>query len=131
MAKYFISLGSNTPKGNEELEAAISWFTEFASLIARTPVYSTPDVRDSSRTPYSNAIAAIECNIAADQLNKMLKDYEAEHGRISGAPSVPIDLDLVSIDNTILRQHDYIAPYFIEGLYLLSTVNTAAGMSNK
>lgn len=131
MAKYFISLGSNTQQSNIAVESAMKWFPEFATIIARTPVYQTPDIHDASRMPYSNAIAAIECNIPADKLNRMLKEYETKHGRVSGSPTVIIDLDLVSMDNTILRQRDYSAPYFLEGLYLLSTVKAEGGILNK
>lgn len=128
MAKYFISLGSNTQRGNIALEMAMNWFAEFATIIARTPIYKTPDVKDASRMPYNNAIAAIESDIPAEQLNLMLKEYETEQGRISGSSIVTIDLDLVSMNNQILRQRDYFAPYFIEGLYLLSAVKTEGGI---
>lgn len=132
MPHYIISLGSNIPQGKEEIESAIRWFAGFSTVISRTKVYTTPDAHDSSRPQYTNAIAAIDCNETAEKLNKMLKSYEVLRGRIAGSASIPVDLDLVCRDNEVLRPRDYAAPYFVEGLYLLSSsANTAGGMSNR
>lgn len=120
MPRYIISLGSNLPSGKEEVTAAIDWLSEIATLLCATPTYYTPDIHDPSKASYTNAIAMIVSDVPTDLLAKMMKDYEISRGRISHNGPVAIDLDLVCRDNEILRPRDYCAPYFTEGLYLLS-----------
>lgn len=121
MPRYIISLGSNLPEGDTEVEEAIKWLAGIFSLISTTPTYNTPDAHDQSKPRYTNAIATITCDLDAAELTKRLKSYEISRGRKPGTGSVPIDLDLVCRDNEILRPRDFSAPYFLEGLYLLST----------
>lgn len=120
MPRYIISLGSNLPTGKEEVTAAIDWLSEVATLLCATPTYTTPDLHHPSEAPYTNAIAVVECETLPECLVKMMKDYEISRGRVPHDGPVAIDLDLVCRENEILRPRDYCAPYFTEGLYLLS-----------
>ncbi len=103
------------------------WLCGFADIVSRTPVYTTPDAHDPSRPAYSNAIVAITSDIEKKEIGQLMKGYEVTRGRIAGNSVIPIDLDLVCQDNVVLRSRDYTAPYFVEGLYLLSSISKADG----
>lgn len=127
MPRYIISLGSNLADGEKEINAAIEWLAEIATLISPTPTYSTPDIHGAGKPPYTNALATIRCDLPADNLNDRLKEYELSRGRMRANQSVVIDLDLVCRDDEILRPRDYCAPYFVEGLYLLASASKSSG----
>ncbi|MDE6360421.1 MAG: 2-amino-4-hydroxy-6-hydroxymethyldihydropteridine diphosphokinase [Muribaculaceae bacterium] len=127
MPRYIISLGSNIQSGATEIQTAIEWLAGLSELIASTPVYSTPDAYDATKPCYANAIAVISCRLDAEKLTASLKEYEASRGRVAGSKEVVIDLDLVCRETEILRHRDYSAPYFVEGLYLL----TSGGIFNR
>jgi hypothetical protein len=103
MAKYIISIGSNLANGDSEVTAAMEWLANVATLTAATRPYHTADAKNPQAPGYTNAIAIVMS--------------ELRHG----VAEVVIDLDLVCCDNTILRPRDYAAPYFVEGIYLLTS----------
>lgn len=64
---------------------------------------------------YFNAVSVFSADTPADELKLILKAYELTHGRTSEARSkglVPIDLDLVIVNNEIVRRSDYDEEYF-------------------
>lgn len=121
MAKYIITLGSNTPDKNERVAAAILRLKEWVDVVSSTPVYSSPDAYHDGRPPYANAIVVADGPEKAEEmLDKIFKDYERSQGRDRSSRMVQIDIDIVVRDTTILRPRDYSAPYFLLGLPLLS-----------
>lgn len=120
MHRYIISIGSNLPTGAEEVEKAISWLETSLGIISATPTYTTPDAFHPDGAPYNNALAIVTTDIESDLLTQLFKEYEKRRGRKPGCKEIPVDLDPVCRDNEILRPRDYSAPYFLEGLYLLS-----------
>lgn len=121
MPNYIISLGSNLSSGEMEVKAAIRWLSDISKPISETPTYTTPDAKDASKPRYTNAIVTICCDLGEEELAKKMKSYEESRGRIHGSAIVQIDLDLVCRDCVILRPRDFSAPYFVKGLYLLSS----------
>lgn len=127
MPRYIISLGSNLKNGDEEVRRAIGWLSGETALKGITPTYTTADIHGDNKPRYTNALAMAECELSAEDFNHLLKEYELSRGRVAADPSVVIDLDLVCRDNEILRQRDYCAPYFVEGLYLLHSASKSSG----
>lgn len=121
MAKYIISIGSNLANGDSEVTAAMEWLANVATLTAATRPYHTADAKNPQAPGYTNAIAIVMSELPHDTLSRQLKEYETTRGRRHGIAEVVIDLDLVCCDNTILRPRDYAAPYFVEGIYLLTS----------
>lgn len=121
MAKYIITLGSNTPDKRERVAKALEQLNEWMTIVASTPVYSSPDAYHAGHPPYANAIVVAEATEESEvELDNLFKAYEKTEGRDRRNPEVPIDMDIVVKNTTILRPRDYSAPYFLLGLSLLS-----------
>lgn len=120
--RYIISLGSNLEEADarKRLRNAMNFLETLGTILASTEIYRSPDIRDASKPLYSNAIVAMECRIEPDRLNGLLKEIERLAGRVKGAAEVPVDLDIVCVNNSVVRPRDYSSAYFIKGLYLLN-----------
>ncbi|MBQ1185329.1 MAG: 2-amino-4-hydroxy-6-hydroxymethyldihydropteridine diphosphokinase [Muribaculaceae bacterium] len=117
MHRVYIGLGSNTPDATKQMSDAIDWLMTQLDEVASSDVYSTPPLSGIG-PDYLNAVATGLTAMSNDQLNLLLKDYERQAGRtpqskISG--QVPIDLDIVVWDGTVMREKDFSYDFFQRG----------------
>lgn len=117
MHRVYIGLGSNTPDATKQMSDAIDWLMTQFDEVASSDVYSTPPLSGIG-PDYLNAVATGLTAMSNDQLNLLLKDYERQAGRtpqskISG--QVPIDLDIVVWDGTVMREKDFSYDFFQRG----------------
>lgn len=117
MHRVYIGLGSNTPDATKQMSDAIDWLMTQLDEVANSDVYSTPPLRGIG-ADYLNAVATGLTTLNSDQLNLLLKDYERQAGRtpqskLSG--QVPIDLDIVVWDGTVVREKDFSYDFFQRG----------------
>lgn len=111
-----IGIGSNTPDGAAQVDAACRWLATAFADVRYSESYLTPGVgvRCAGMT-YRNAVATGRTQFSADEVTRMLKEYESSHGRDREVPDVPIDLDLVIYGEEILRPGDFKHMYFQKG----------------
>ena len=117
MHRVYIGLGSNTPDATKQMSDAIDWLMTQLDEVTSSDVYSTPPLSGIG-PDYLNAVATGLTAMSNDQLNLLLKDYERQAGRtpqskISG--QVPIDLDIVVWDGTVMREKDFSYDFFQRG----------------
>ncbi len=118
MNKLIISIGSNTPDKARRIADALTWLALTFRDVRASEVYRTEEYH--RRHPdYFNCVAEArtELDSAAD-VTALLKDFECRQGRtpqskISGL--VPVDLDLVIFNDSILRPHELEREYFLIG----------------
>lgn len=125
--KAVISLGSNFEKREDYIRNALEILSERFDNIQVSTLYETPAI-DGVSDPYINAVAVINipktaaypitetCKMeTARNLEKTFKTIEKELGRDKKKLReniVPIDVDLVILDDLIIRPKDYNRKYF-------------------
>lgn len=112
---YYISLGSNLPDGEVRISAALEWLSSYASSFTASSIYLTPSVSKSDKSMYFNAVARCVFPLPTKALVDLLKDYELRHGRDAEARRkglVPVDLDIVVVNDTPVRSRDFNNDYF-------------------
>ena len=122
MHRVYIGMGSNTPDATKQMCDAIDWLMTQLDEVASSDVYSTPPLSGIG-ADYLNAVATGLTAMNCDQLNLLLKDYERQAGRtpqskLSG--QVPIDLDIVVWDGTVVREKDFSYDFFQRGYQQLN-----------
>lgn len=111
-----IGIGSNTPDGAAQVDAACRWLATAFADVRCSESYLTPGVgaRCAGMT-YRNAVATARTPLSADEVTRVLKEYETAHGRVKGSKEVTIDLDLVIYDDRLIRPVDFARSYFQQG----------------
>lgn len=116
---YTICIGSNTLPEitfNEAAAAVRATLTDEH----HSSTYASPDALGRvGVAPYLNQVVRGICGMPLEQASVLYKNIEHKYGRSTsdGIPTrVPLDIDIVCIDSTILRPIDYVSPYFVRGL---------------
>lgn len=115
--RLVLALGSNCGDREKQLYEAIEWLRGASVVTAVSSIYETPDLagRDA---PYLNAVVEVEVNCAELDFNSKLKRYEIQSGRTEECRRnhlVPVDIDIVLIDDRVVRERDFKAAYFKKG----------------
>ena len=116
-----LSIGSNCGNREKAVEDAIIWLSEKLNGIKSSPVYETACACKSGR-PYMNAVVVGTTNLSLKDFDFILKGYELSYGRDASCRErgdVPIDIDIVVADGTVLRSWDYRQRFFTLGLEFL------------
>lgn len=74
---------------------------------------------------YVNSVAKGQTSLAADDIRQALKEYERNMGRTPEAKAqgiVPIDIDLLSHGDIILKPKDLQQEYVLRGLRELESI---------
>lgn len=111
-----IGIGSNTSDGAAQVDTACRWLATTFADVRYSESYLTPGVgvRCAGMT-YRNAVATARTPLSADEVTRLLKEYESSHGRVKGSKEVTIDLDLVIYDHRVIRPVDFARSYFQQG----------------
>lgn len=112
-----IGLGSNTPDRQYQIEQVIEYLLGVLQRPSASAVYESEAFNGKDK-PYLNAVVHGYTSHDKDSMIKMLKKWEADHGRtmedtLSGV--IKIDLDLVIWNEHILRPKDFERHYFNRG----------------
>lgn len=108
----FLSVGSNTEAG--QVEKAVEWLSGKLQKFASSSLYTTPAVQGKGK-PYVNAVVEGYITGAEEDFNNLLKDYEKTCGRDDTARKegrVPIDIDIVVRDGSVVRERDFAHSFF-------------------
>ena len=128
MTDILISIGANTLDALNMVTDTISWLRQGAdrslTVTAITPPYSTPEI--SGRYPdYVNALVKATTTVSAETLITLFKQLEQRAGRTPASKKnglVPLDIDLISYGEEILKPEDFKRSYTTIGLSLLSPI---------
>lgn len=122
MCRFIISLGSNLCPSEAESnlsKAEIFLSGLFAADIIFSSHYSTPGVGSGEGKTYLNAVAIGNTSLSAEAIRTSLKDFELRTGRtpeVRALGIVPIDLDLLSLGDTVFKPKDLSQSYVLRGL---------------
>ncbi len=112
-----ISIGSNSLDRDAQVAQCLKWLTGTLGNCRHSSIYTTAALNGKSGD-YANAVACGECNADIATTNQIFKAYEQSHGRDEAARAsglVPIDIDIVMWNGTIVRDKDFAQDYFKQG----------------
>ncbi len=112
-----LSIGSNSDNRDEQVAKCLEWLASILDNCRHSSVYTTAALNGKSGD-YANAVACGECRGDIDAANRIFKAYEIENGRDTAARAlgiVPIDIDIVIWNGTVVRGKDYAQEYFRQG----------------
>ena len=122
MTQALVSLGANTPDKREQLARTIEAIASIARIEAQTPIYDTPAEGSVATKPYANALLLIDTPDSYEALRATFKEWETAAGRTPTSKQqgiIPLDIDIISWDNTILKERDMEFEYMKKGLQYL------------
>ncbi len=96
----------------------MDWIASHFTALAMSDIYSTPAINGKGND-YTNSVMKIECELEHDDLKAQFKQYEKDCGRTPESKIlgiVPIDIDIVTWNEEILKPSDYSREYFQKGL---------------
>lgn len=117
-ATAYLGIGGNLGDIHKTFSAALAELdgTEGVTLIATSPLYSTPPLGGPrGQPPYLNAVAQIETRLAAKVLLRRLLDIEAEFARVRtvrwGPRTLDLDLLLYGPGQSIQNPPELLVPH--------------------
>lgn len=117
MVSVVISIGSNCGDRKKSVSEALNWLKSILMQTECSEIYETPCAR-SLGTPYMNAVIKGFYSGDGIDLEDLLKDKELQMGRTSQCREkgeVPIDMDIVLMNNEIIKTWDYRQRFFQYG----------------
>lgn len=117
MNRVVISLGSNVEDRMSRVAAAMTWIQSILRSTACSGIYETDDFHPTGRK-YCNAVMAGDTALSQSEIDTAVRLYELNAGRDESARlrgDVPIDIDLVIWNGTVLRPRDMEREYFLRG----------------
>lgn len=118
MHRCIICLGSNDG-GKEKLATALATLCSRFEVVKQGLVIRTSAEEDASAGTYFNQALIIETGAKAEELREVFKQIERENGRTPASKQmgiVPLDIDLLTYDETVLRPNDLQKKYVMEAM---------------
>lgn len=112
--KFVIGVGSNSADKKQRMDAAIEYLASWLDEFECSSVYSTRAFNGID-ADYLNAVVCGCCCLPVEEVVSRLKEYESASGRNHSEKNVVIDLDLVLVDDYVLRPRDMEREYFLLG----------------
>lgn len=121
MNRILISISSNTPDREQKIHEAIEEMRALLPDIQTAPPYTSPSF--SGRGPEYMTVAAIaHTDLPIDRLHTFTKAFEWQIGRSpqdSETGEIPVDIDIVGFNDTILKPRDMAHAPFAEAIAAL------------
>lgn len=118
MLTVVISVGANCGDRENNVKATVDWLKSILIQFSASDIYETPCARKSGKA-YMNAVVKGVFQGTGIQLEEMLKDKEHEMGRTAESRlrgDVPIDIDIVILNNEVVKPWDARQKFFSIGL---------------
>lgn len=115
--RVFVGLGSNSADKYRQIETAIDFLRQNLDEVKVSSIYET-DALNSIDQPYVNSVVTGLTRLDESCLVDCLKKWERASGRCQArneAGDIPIDMDLVVMGESVLRQKDFEREYFMKG----------------
>lgn len=119
--RAILCLGSNTPDAAARLDKAVSALRADVCFIRVSAPYMTDDDTGVG-APYLNMVAECRTGLSAEMLDMHIRAIEHDCGRRPDSKPtgiMPLDIDCVIWDGTVVRPYDYGRPYFRHGYEML------------
>lgn len=110
--KVILSIGSN--RSYEDVVNAIGWLKALLNNFRSSRLYTTPAIQGHGN-PYINAVVEGSISFDIDSFIRKLKEYEILCGRNLKARQndiVPVDIDIVIINDKVIRYRDFSQSFF-------------------
>ena len=122
MNTALISLASNDKDKEQTLINIREKISQDVTILHQTSVYKTIAVGTSHPSEYANALLLIETEDDYDSLRNKFKKYEQQAGRTPLSKQqgiIPLDIDIISWNDVILKKQDLQYEYMKIGLDML------------
>ncbi len=116
MADLWICIGSNLDDAPQRIADGVERLRHVVSDWVMCEPYLTPAEPDNGVSPvYLNTVA--QCRFEGDpsELVERIKEIERLCGRTRNDDKVALDIDIVVIDDAIVRKRDFDREYFKKG----------------
>jgi 2-amino-4-hydroxy-6-hydroxymethyldihydropteridine diphosphokinase len=120
-----LSIGSNSPDCQTQMNKCFEWIDHKFGPSKKSHAYSTP-ATNGKDPDYMNAVAIISSDLDFDSLKCIFKDYERSCGRTPESKlkgEIPIDIDIVMWNDSIIREKDFNQSYFTIGWQQINNCN--------
>lgn len=117
MNYVLLSIGSNVGDREARVNDALAWLSGIISDFRHSHVYITAPYSGVGDN-YANCVAEGHTALSLDEISAMTKDREVVAGRTKDAKisgKVPLDIDIVIYNDTILRPKELERQYFLKG----------------
>lgn len=124
MISVVISIGSNCGERKENVARAIDWLNTFLIEMKSSEIYETPCALKAGK-PYINAVVKGFYEGVGYDLEDLLKEKEKEMGRnreCRERGDVPVDMDIVIMNNEVVKTWDYNQKFFKTGFSQISVL---------
>ena len=117
MNYVLLSIGSNVVDRIARVNDALTWLSEIIADFRHSTIYATAPYSGVG-DEYANCVAEGFVDLSVDEISALTKEREVAAGRtkdskISG--KVPLDIDIVIYNDTVLRPKELDRQYFSEG----------------
>ncbi|MDD2962126.1 MAG: 2-amino-4-hydroxy-6-hydroxymethyldihydropteridine diphosphokinase [Muribaculaceae bacterium] len=109
-----LSIGSNSCDKETQMANCITWLNTILNSVKTSSIYSTKAINGKDND-YKNAVIIAHCDLDISALTQRLKQYEKNSGRTVSSNAegvIPIDIDIVMCNGSILREKDFNRNYF-------------------
>lgn len=114
MNNLVLSIGSNSKDREWQIKNCIKWLKHLLSNVSTSEIYNSK-AANGKDPDYLNAVMEAKCRNNYDEINDILKKYEAVCGRAPISKQVgdiPMDLDIIIWNGQIVRERDFAQEYF-------------------
>ena len=115
------SIGSNCGDRSVNVRNGLIWLSQHLTDFRSSSIYATPDCHGGTKE-YFNAVACGKTYDTPQNLELLCKQYEALCGRddtMRKSGNVPVDIDLVIYDGSVLRPNDFKREFFKIGYSMI------------
>ncbi len=126
MNHALISLAANDEKKETTIAHALRLIESYCVILNQTPVYRSEAAGESQQPSYANALLQVETDQEYEELRRRFKSLEHDAGRTPASKErgiIPLDIDIISWNETLLKNKDMEYDYMKKGLHLLAENN--------
>ena len=113
-----LCLGSNYNR-HLHMEEARKALMELFLTIRFSEEMTTEAIGDKFLSPFSNQVAKLETSLTIEEIRNLLKKIEKDNERLpedKGQGIVKLDIDLLTLDDLILKPNDMEKDYVVKGI---------------
>lgn len=122
---FIVGIGSNSFDRESQMKKTIEFITNSFENIYVSEIYETP-AENGKDAPYINAVLVATTEKEMVDVNAIIKQWECNCGRTTMSKLegiIPIDIDIVTWNEDVVRPKDFSKTYFTKGLLQLICQN--------
>ena len=128
MNHALISLAANDEKKETTIAHALRLIESYCVILNQTPVYRSEAAGESQQPSYANALLQVETDQEYEELRRRFKSLEHDAGRTPASKErgiIPFAIDIISWNETLLKNKDMEYDYMKKRLHLLAENNNS------